>query len=500
MDYRQRAAEIARAYGLDPEIFVRQMETESGFNPRAVSPAGAGGIAQIMPATARQPGFGITPISDEARFDPEASMNFGAQYMRAMLDRYDGDYARALAAYNAGFNRVDQAGGVPNIPETQGYVSGIMGGGQASDQGGPMVFSSSRGEAAAEEPQGLLGALGIQRRDPEAGGETALPFYQRENFGRFMDALAVGLNELRDTPSQVIPAMVAQRQERRREAATANRTVEELRRRGREDLAAAVESGALSAREAATILFQTPERTAAQQNYEFLISQGVSPQEAIRRAFGENVTRNVSVGAPPAGYMWQYDDAGNPTGLVAAPGGPAAAELEAEADRVAAASEQSETREAAVTGAIDIAIGLLDSGGIFNLPEAGILGGALGNLGINQEAVDLRNQLEVIGSTIALDRLQQMREASRTGGALGSVTENELGLLMSSLGSIRQSSSPELLRESLMNIRTIMNKIENDPIAGVAYNTGQIPAGTAAAAAAAPAASNGYSVTGSVGN
>lgn len=228
MDYRQRAAEIARAYGLDPEIFVRQMETESGFNPRAVSPAGAGGIAQIMPATARQPGFGITPISDEARFDPEASMNFGAQYMRAMLDRYDGDYARALAAYNAGFNRVDQAGGVPNIPETQGYVSRIMGGGQAADQGGPMVFTSSRGEGAAEEPQGLLGALGIQRRDPEAGGETALPFYQRENFGRFMDALAVGLNELRDTPSQVIPAMVAQRQERRRETARANQTMEWL--------------------------------------------------------------------------------------------------------------------------------------------------------------------------------------------------------------------------------------------------------------------------------
>ena len=228
MDYRQRAAEIARAYGLDPEIFVRQMETESGFNPRAVSPAGAGGIAQIMPATARQPGFGITPISDEARFDPEASMNFGAQYMRAMLDRYDGDYARALAAYNAGPRAVDRAGGVPNYSETQGYVSGIMGGGQASDQGGPMVFSSSRGEAAAEEPQGLLGALGIQRRDPEEGGETALPFYQRENFGRFMDALAVGLNELRDTPSQVIPAMVAQRQERRREEARTNATIEWL--------------------------------------------------------------------------------------------------------------------------------------------------------------------------------------------------------------------------------------------------------------------------------
>lgn len=227
MDYRQRAAEIARAYGLDPEIFVRQIETESGFNPRAVSSAGAGGLAQIMPATARQPGFGISPISDEARFDPETSLNFGAQYMRAMLDRYDGDYNRALAAYNAGPGAVDRAGGIPNYSETQGYVSRIMGG-QGADQGGPMVFASSRGEGSPEEPQGLLGALGIQRRDPEAGGETAMPFYQRENFGRFMDALAVGLNELRDTPSQAIPAMVAQRQERRREGERANRTMEWL--------------------------------------------------------------------------------------------------------------------------------------------------------------------------------------------------------------------------------------------------------------------------------
>lgn len=493
MDYRQRAAEIARAYGIPEDLFIRQIEVESGFNPRAVSPAGAGGIAQIMPATARQPGFGITPISDQDRFDPEASLRFGAQYMRAMLDRYDGDQARALAAYNAGFGLVDQAGGVPAIPETQNYVNQILGG-----QGGQTVFASSRG-MGEDRPQGLLGALGIQRRDPSAEGETALPFYQRPTFQDTMGRLALAFNELRDNPSDTLGATIQANAARREDRATTNRTVQELRRRGRDDLADAVETGAITAREAMSMLFQKPDRTAAMQNYEFLISQGVSPQEAIRRAFGENVTRNVSVGAPPAGYMWQYDDAGNPTGLVAAPGGPAAAELEAEANRVATAGEQQATREAAVTGAIDIALDLLDSGGIFDLPEAGIIGGALGNLGVNQEAVDLRNQLDVIGSTVALDRLQQMREASRTGGALGSVTENELKLLMSSLGSINQTSSPELLRESLMNIRTIMNKIENDPIAGVAYNTGQIPAGTAAAAAA-PAASDGYSVTGSVGN
>ena len=246
MDYRGQAARIAQAYGLDPEIFIRQMETESGFNPQAVSPAGAGGIAQIMPATARQPGFGITPISDQDRFDPETSMNFGAQYMRAMLDRYDGDYARALAAYNAGPGRVDQAGGVPNIPETQNYVSRIMGGGGE----GPAVFASSRGQGQAEGPQGLLGALGIQRRDPEAGGETAQPFYQRDTFRDRMGDLAIALNELRLNPSQAIPAIVTRGQERRAQAQQVNRTADWLESQGMTDLADALRQGAMTAADA----------------------------------------------------------------------------------------------------------------------------------------------------------------------------------------------------------------------------------------------------------
>lgn len=125
MDYRELAASIAREYGLDPELFVRQMVQESGLNPDAVSPAGAVGIAQIMPDTAKDPGYGIAPISD--RRDPEASLRFGAQYMRAMLDKY-GDYGLALAAYNAGPGAVEEYGGIPPFRETQNYVSAILGG------------------------------------------------------------------------------------------------------------------------------------------------------------------------------------------------------------------------------------------------------------------------------------------------------------------------------------------------------------------------------------
>jgi hypothetical protein len=308
MDYRQRAAQIARLYGLNPEIFVRQIETESGFDPQAVSPAGAGGMAQIMPATARQPGFGVTPISDEARFDPEASLDFGARYMRALLDRYDGDYNRALAAYNAGPGTVDRAGGIPDITETQNYVNRIMGG----NQDGPAVFSSSRGQGEGEEPRGLLATLGLQRRDPEAAGETAQPFYQRGSFQDFMGNLAIGLNELRLNPSETIPAVVTRNQERRQERATANRTVEELRRRGRDDLAGAIESGSLTPRDAMTLALQQPDQTDAMQNYEYLVSRGVDPDEAVQRAFSGGTTINMgdqgSVGweAVDKAYADQY--------------------------------------------------------------------------------------------------------------------------------------------------------------------------------------------------
>lgn len=139
MDYMGMAAMYARQYGLDPELFVRQIAQESRFNPDAVSPKGAVGIAQIMPDTARDPGYGVTPIED--RTDPEESLRFSAELMRALLDEYNGDYGLALAAYNAGPGRVNEAGGIPNIPETQNYVSSILGsGGIPSDAGLSMGY------------------------------------------------------------------------------------------------------------------------------------------------------------------------------------------------------------------------------------------------------------------------------------------------------------------------------------------------------------------------
>ena len=101
-----------------------------------------------------------------------------------------------------------------------------------------------------QRPGGLLEFMGIQRRDPSAEGETALPFYERPRFADFMGGLAVGLNELRQQPSQAIPGIVAAGQERRRDDRQRNATAEWIASQGRADLAEGIRNGSLTAAQA----------------------------------------------------------------------------------------------------------------------------------------------------------------------------------------------------------------------------------------------------------
>lgn len=124
MDYKQIATRQAQAYGVDPALYHAVIQQESGWNPNATSPVGARGIAQIMPKTGAKAGYGVAPVQFG---NVEDELRFGAQYLSAMIKENDGDVRKGLAAYNAGQGRVLEAGGVPDIPETQNYVSTIMG-------------------------------------------------------------------------------------------------------------------------------------------------------------------------------------------------------------------------------------------------------------------------------------------------------------------------------------------------------------------------------------
>jgi hypothetical protein len=106
-------------YRLDPDLVNSVIKAESGFNARAVSPKGAQGLMQLMPGTALTLGV-------PNAFDPQANVEGGTKYLRELLERYNFDLVKALAAYNAGPQRVEQFGGVPPYYETRAYVARVV--------------------------------------------------------------------------------------------------------------------------------------------------------------------------------------------------------------------------------------------------------------------------------------------------------------------------------------------------------------------------------------
>lgn len=109
----------ASEQALSPALLRSVIKHESAFRPCALSIVGAQGLMQLMPATAEK--FGVTDP-----FDPRQNIGGGAAFLRQLLNRYGGDLKLALGAYNAGIGRVEASGGIPNIGETQHYVSSIL--------------------------------------------------------------------------------------------------------------------------------------------------------------------------------------------------------------------------------------------------------------------------------------------------------------------------------------------------------------------------------------
>jgi len=111
---------LATAFGIDSRLAHALVQVESGYRTDAVSPKGAMGLMQLMPATARS--YNVTNP-----FDPEENLTAGLRHLRGLLDRYGRDReSLALAAYNAGEGAVSRHGGIPPYPETQQYVQRIL--------------------------------------------------------------------------------------------------------------------------------------------------------------------------------------------------------------------------------------------------------------------------------------------------------------------------------------------------------------------------------------
>jgi len=169
-DLEDLARRTAASYNLPPEIFLRLINTESGFNPNAVSPKGATGLTQLMPDTARE--MGVTNINDITQ-----NIEGGARYLRKMLDKYNGNMELALAAYNAGPANVDKFNGVPPFAETQNYLFKMLGRQPSQPDQMPNTRATSRGN----EQGGLLNMLA------NMGNQSGLSMFQ--NFAQALDPL-----------------------------------------------------------------------------------------------------------------------------------------------------------------------------------------------------------------------------------------------------------------------------------------------------------------------
>jgi len=284
------------------------------------------------------------------------------------------------------------------------------------------------------------------------------------------DRLAIALMSLSGNPQQLQPLMqmAANDIQERKKTKANNKTVEYLKKTDPELGKLAEQNPSL-----APMLMQEMIKarfnkgTALKQDYTFLKGLGLDDKaifEMLRKGTQNNFGGDMQV----SGDMVIIKDPSAPNGIrmVPIPGGKSDTDAK-RAEKSASETQQSEAvRSKIILSDIDRAIATLEKTGFFDLPEAGIFGSRLADLGINQEAVQLREDLKSLKAKITFDRLDELRKASAVGASgLGAINVAELDLLSASLGSIDQIQDPKVLLAKLNEIRPIIEKIENSPVA-----------------------------------
>ena len=152
--FRSLIEQAAQRHHLDAALLAAVVHVESGGNPQAVSPAGAQGLTQLIPATAQR--FGVRDL-----FDPAQSLDGAAKYLRGLLGQFGGDVSKALAAYNAGEGNVKKYGGIPPFAETQAYVPAVLAAYDTYRQPQPASSggASSLRQGGSQHPTGDIAAV-----------------------------------------------------------------------------------------------------------------------------------------------------------------------------------------------------------------------------------------------------------------------------------------------------------------------------------------------------